>query len=152
MHFEVKNITILLSGVCTPLGSISTDIWGSNSNSGVPKAQCYICGRLQNFDNPGISLQKTCVPDPLTGKNFNQWEAGLQTSPTSGATVVLKVYIDKDNDNIKEPGTTQDTLIYTSAPIVLGAGAFQSVGPFNCRPHIVASLRGHITVFMRLLP
>jgi hypothetical protein len=131
LHFDVKNITVVLSGVCSPLGSVSTDIWGSNSNSGVPKAQCYICGRVQNFDNPGISLQKTCTTDVLTGKSVNVWEAGLQTSPNAGATVVLKVYIDKDNDNIKEPGTTQDTLIYTSAPIVLGANDFQSVGPIQ---------------------
>ena len=129
LHFEVKNITVVLSGVCAPLGSVSTDIWGSNANAGVPGAQCYICGRLQNFDNPGISLQESCRLDILTGKTSYYWEAGLQTSPNAGATVVLKVYIDKDNDNIKEPGTTQDTLIYTSAPIVLGANTLQSVGP-----------------------
>ena len=132
MHFEVKRITIMLAGPCGPLGSISTDIWGSNSASGVPKAQCYICNRLQNFDNPGISLQETCATDGVTGKQFTRWQVGLQNGSANPAIdVVFKVYIDKDNDGIKEPGTTQDTLIYTSNSIHLAAGGagFASVGP-----------------------
>jgi hypothetical protein len=59
LHFDISNITVVLNGACpATLGGVTTDIWGSNSASGVPKAQCYICGRVQNFDNPAINLTK----------------------------------------------------------------------------------------------
>jgi len=132
LHFDVKDITVILSGVCAPLGSVSTDIWGSNAASDPPGAQCYICGRVQNFDNPSISLQVPCGVDAVTGKSATRWQVGLQNGANNPAiSVIFKVYIDKDGDGIKEPGTTQDTLIYTSASIPLAAGSagFQSFGP-----------------------
>jgi len=133
LHFEVKNITIIFAGACPAggIGSVSTDVWGSNSQSGVPKAQCYICDRRQNFDNPGISLQATCAVDALTGKSATRWQAALLNGAVNPAvTAILRIYIDKDNDGLREPASTDDTLIFTSGLINLAAnGGFQSVGP-----------------------
>jgi hypothetical protein len=126
LHFDVTNITVVLNGTCpATLGSVSTDIWGSNSAAGVPKAQCYICGRIQNFDNPAINLQKSCPGGGVS----STWQLGLTNLSGAPVNVVYRIYIDKDDDNIKEPGTTQDTLIFTSGTVTLPSNVLQSFGP-----------------------
>jgi hypothetical protein len=124
LHFVVSNITIVLSGACSPnLGQIHTDIWASNSMSGVPKAQCYICDRVQNFDNPAISIRKDCA------NGANTWTVGLTNAVSNPAiTVVYKVYVDNDDDGVQD-GEPQDLLIFTSGSISLNPGELKTFGP-----------------------
>jgi hypothetical protein len=127
LHFDILNIRVVLNGTCPgTLGGVTTDIWGSNSASGIPKAQCYICGRTQNFDNPIISLQKTC---PGSGVP-NTWQLSLTNTSGAAVNATYQIYIDKDNDNLKEPGT-DDTLIFQSGVVALPNNVLQSFGPTN---------------------
>jgi len=121
LHFAINNINVLVSGPCAPF-DVKTDIWGSNSNAGAPKAQCFICGRSQTINNPSISLTKDCLVAPFT------YTLGLTTSPGSDLHVVYKLYADMNFDGNKQPGTA-DPLIFTSNTITLPAGVTTTIGP-----------------------
>jgi len=121
LHFDITNISVVVAGACGPF-SIKADIWGSNSNGGTPKAQCYICGLGQTINNPSISLVKTCTVSPFT------YTLGLTTSAGTDLHVTYKLYADMNFDNNKQPGGA-DPLIYTSGVITLPAGQLTTIGP-----------------------
>jgi hypothetical protein len=113
LHFEVTNIKIIVNALCgTPI-IVKTDIWGSNSNAGAPKAQCYICGQSQSFNDPSIALQKSCNATPF------KYEIGLTTASITDLHVVYRLYAD-DLDDAKEPGG-DDPLIFTSDTIIVNS-------------------------------
>ena len=117
LHFDVTNIRIVLN---TPCGSpiiVKTDIWGSNSNANDPKAQCYICGLSQSFNDPQISLVKFCGSSPF------QYDIGLVTSSTTDIHVVYRLY-GKDPLDIQP-----DALLITSDTII-----FKSTNPYDPAP------------------
>ncbi len=123
LHFVVTNITVYLAGACEPF-SATTDIWGSNTNSGTPSAQCYICGRLQTIDNPGVAVTKTCAGS-LTPTN--DYTVSLTNGPTQTLHLTYRVYVDVNDNGLKEPGI--DPLIYTSPLITLNPNQDVDFGP-----------------------
>ena len=126
LHFNITNITVVLAGACAPF-SVTTDIWGSNSNSGTPKAQCFICGISQTISNPTVSLTKDCLVSPFT------YTLGLTTGAGPTLHVVYKLYADMNFDNAKQPGGA-DPLIFTSASITLAPSSVTTIGPLSL-PH-----------------
>ena len=120
LHFNVTNIMVLIPGGCSGALAVRTDIWGSNAASGTPKAQCYICGLLQTFNNPLIALTKNCNTAPFS------YSLGLTTAAGGGDLhVVYKLYGDKNNDNVADPN--DDDLLYTSGTILLPEGVTTNV-------------------------
>lgn len=118
LHFEIEDLTVVATGTCGLPITVKTDIWGSNSSgSGQPgpsskiKAQCYICGLGQSFNDPAISLLKLCGSSPF------QYDIGLVTGSTTDIHVVYKLYA---HDPLL--GTSphpSDPLIFTSGTITL---------------------------------
>lgn len=114
LHFDITNIRIVINGTCGGSIITKTDIWGSNSNAGDPKAQCYICGLGQSFNDPAISLLKICASSPF------KYDIGIESSGTTTLNVTYKLYAhDPLLGNDPLPG---DPLIYTSPVIQLNAG------------------------------
>ncbi|HEX5654916.1 MAG TPA: hypothetical protein VFX58_17690, partial [Chitinophagaceae bacterium] len=113
LHFDVTGIIIYLNQPCgTPL-VVKTDIWGSNSNAGDPKAQCYICGITPFLNDPSISGFKTC------DQPARRYALGLDMGQEIDVTVTYSVYIDMNDDGDLDLPT--DLLAFTSAPITLNA-------------------------------
>jgi hypothetical protein len=107
LHFEVTNIKVIINAACGGPVSVFTDIWGSNSNAGDPKAQCYICKIPQFFNNPIISGFKICNL-PRT------YAISITTIDPVLDDIRYKVYIDLDNDGILDVG---EPLAFTSGLI-----------------------------------
>jgi len=124
LHFEVTNINIIINQVCGGPVSVSTDIWGSNSNAGDPKAQCYICELRQFFNNPVINgLQNCDYP--------RQYQISITTIDPVLDDITYKVYVDMDNDGVLEAG---DPLAYTSPPINISSSQPYSSGLVSLPP------------------
>lgn len=113
LHFVVSNIRIIVNQSCGSILTVKTDIWGSNSNSVDPKAQCYICGLSQSFNFTTVSLSKTCAAAPF------QYQIGITTQSPTDLNLVYRLYAD-DLDHVKEPGT-DDPLIFTSSTITINS-------------------------------
>jgi hypothetical protein len=122
LHFEITNINVLVYGGCAPV-NVKTDIWGSNANSGDPKAQCFICGLSQIINNPSLSLVKNCAASPFS------FTLGILTGPGNSLNVVYRIYADADLDNVREPGTAEDALLVTSGPLTLAPNTQYTYGP-----------------------
>lgn len=130
LHFEVTNIRIVINAPCGSPIIVKTDIWGSNSNAPDPKAQCYICGISQSFNDPAISLIKLCATSPF------QYIIGLQTGSATDIHVVYKLYAhDPLLGSNPHPG---DPLLFTSGTITLNSsnpytpGAQNLPAPYCC--------------------
>lgn len=129
LHFDIHNLKIIVNSPCGTPVIIKTDIWGSNSNSRDPKAQCYVCGIGQSFGDPVIALQKLCGPTL-------QYSVGLTSTSPVDIHVVYKVYAD-DLDGVREPGG-DDPLLFTSGTITLNSstpytsGAIDLPSPYCC--------------------
>lgn len=118
LHFVVNSITVILSGACNPF-SVKTDIWGSNSNSGTPSAQCYICGRTQTINTPSIALTENCQnPDGV-----NKYSLSITNGPDQTLHVSYKVYANANGNALQDAG---DVLIFSSAVITLAPNASTS--------------------------
>jgi hypothetical protein len=91
---------------------VKTDIWGSNSNANDPKAQCYICGLSQSFNDPAIAFIKICSSSPF------MYDIGLTTASPTDIHVVYKIYA---HDPLlgPDPDPVNDPLIFTSGTITL---------------------------------
>jgi hypothetical protein len=123
LHFDVTNIRIVINTACGSPIIVKTDIWGSNSNAGDPKAQCYICGLSQSFNDPAISLIKLCATSPF------QYIIGLQTGSTTDVHVVYKLYA---HDPLLGPNPLPgDPVIYTSGTITLNSSTPYTPGAQN---------------------
>jgi hypothetical protein len=117
LHFDITNIRIVLNTACGSPIIVKTDIWGSNSNGSDPKAQCYICGLSQSFNDPTISLIKICGSSPF------KYDIGLVTSSTTNIHVVYRLYG-------KDPLNAQpDALLVTSDTII-----FKNTTPYDPAP------------------
>ena len=118
LQFEITNLEVIVNAPCGSPLSITTDIWGSNSNAPDPKAQCYICGQSQSFGEVTISLQKSCITLPF------QYNLTLNSLASTPLHVVFKLYAD-DLDGIREPNG-DDSLLFTSDTVVLTPGSFST--------------------------
>ena len=130
-HFEVSNVRIVLNTPCDAPIIVKTDVWGSNSNALDVKAQCYVCGTGQSFDEPQITLQKTCVAFPF------QYSIGLSSQSSVDLHVVYRIYAD-DLDGVPEPDGEEDSLLFVSDTILVNSASSFSSGlvdlppPFCC--------------------
>ena len=118
LQFEITNLIVVVNAPCGSPLSITTDIWGSNSNAPDPKAQCYICGQSQSFGEVTVSLQKSCITVPF------QYNLTLNSVASTPLHVVFRLYAD-DLDGIREPNG-DDSLLFTSDTVVLTAGSFST--------------------------
>jgi hypothetical protein len=126
LHFDVTNIRIVVNAPCGPIPITKTDIWASNSNANDPKAQCYICGLGQSFNDPSISFFKICATSPF------QYDIGLQTSSTTFVHAVYRIYA---HDPLLGPSKSlSDVVIYTSDTITFKAGT-----PYDPPPQVLPS-------------
>ena len=123
LHFDIKNLKIVVNTPCGTPVIIKTDIWGSNSNAPDPKAQCYICGIGQSFGVPTIALQKICAAEPF------QYSVGLTSALSTDIHVVYRLYAD-DLDGVREPGG-DDSLLFTSDTILINPTMPYSSGLVN---------------------
>jgi len=115
LHFDVTNIRIVVNAPCGDPIITRTDIWGSNSNANDPKAQCYICGQGQSFNDPAVSLVKVCATSPF------RYDIGLQTASPTDVHVVYRLYA---HDPLLGPNPLPgDPLLYTSDTIIIKAGS-----------------------------
>jgi len=122
LHFDVTNIRIVVNGGCGTIISPLTDIWGSNSNAPDPKAQCYICGLSQTFNDPVISLVKLCATSPF------KYDIGLETASPTDIHVVYRLYA-HDPTLLTDPDPSTDPLLFTSDTII-----FKNSTPYNPPP------------------
>jgi len=122
LHFDVTNIRIVVNGVCGAPIIVKTDIWGSNANAGDPKAQCYICGLSQSFNDPSIAFIKICGSSPF------MYDIGLTTASTVDIHVVYKIYA---HDPLlgPTPDPLTDPVIFTSGTITL-----RNTNPYDPAP------------------
>src|SRR6187399_1392081 len=118
LQFEITNLEVIVNAPCGSPLSITTDIWGSNSNAPDPKAQCYICGQSQSFGEVTISLQKSCITVPF------QYNLTLNSLASTPLHVVFRLYAD-DLDGIREPNG-DDSLLFVSDTVVLTPGSFST--------------------------
>src|SRR6476659_8113586 len=75
-HFVMSNVTVVFNQSCAATLKVKTDVWASNANSASSKAQCYVCGQQQIFNDPGITGFKRCTNPRLLS-------IGIQTTSTS---------------------------------------------------------------------
>ena len=126
LHFDVTNIRIVVNGACGAPIIVKTDIWGSNSNANDPKAQCYICGLSQSFNDPAISFIKICATSPF------RYDIGLVTSNPTDIDVVYKIYA---HDPLLGPTPhPSDPVIFTSGTITIS-----SANPYDPAPQNLPS-------------
>lgn len=114
LHFDITNIRIVINGTCGAPVSVKTDIWGSNSNAGDPKAQCYICALSQSFNDPAVSLLKVCASSPF------KYDLGIVGSGNQTLNITYKLYAHDPLLGLNPDPS--DPLIYTSPVIQLNAG------------------------------
>jgi len=119
-HYTVNNIKVIINSSCASTIAVSTDIWGSNSNAPDPKAQCYICGLKQFFNDPSIAGFKNC------GVPQRQYALGITTVDPTPKSITYKVYIDMNDNGSLETGT--DVLAFTSVPISISSSSSFSTG------------------------
>src|SRR4030095_15748258 len=60
-HFVMSNVTVTYNQASNTTLKVKTDVWASNSNAAGAKAQCYLCGSQQIFNDPTITGSKRCT-------------------------------------------------------------------------------------------
>lgn len=114
-HFVVSNLKIIFNQSCAGALIVKTDVWASNSNAASAKAQCYICGTQQIFNDPTITGFKVCsTPRTLS--------IGIQTVSTTPITVTYSLY-KSDGDANFEPGTDDILVGGPTGPFTISAGS-----------------------------
>jgi rRNA maturation protein Nop10 len=108
-HFAINNMVIIVNQSCATALAAKTDIWGTNSNAGDPKAQCYICAVASYINDPSIIGFKAC-------SNPRQYSIGISTINPTVTDITYKVYLDVNGNGILETGGP-DILAFTSGPI-----------------------------------
>lgn len=96
LHFDITNVKVLINQACNAPLAVKTDIWGSNSNAGAPKAQCYICALPSYFNDPQILGIVPC----FNPRRVNFALASVQTN----TSFYYRIYQDDGDDNF-EPST-----------------------------------------------
>ncbi|HEX6848453.1 MAG TPA: T9SS type A sorting domain-containing protein [Chitinophagaceae bacterium] len=123
LHFDVTNIRIVINVDCNASLIVKSDIWGSNANAPDPKAQCYICGFSQSFDDPKVSLIKICASSPF------KYDIGLESSSAVDIHVVYKLYA--HDPLLGADPHPDDPLLFTSAIITLNSSTIYDPGPID---------------------
>ncbi len=113
LHFDISNIKVTINQSCASAVAVKTDIWGSNSNAGDPKAQCYICANQSFFNDPSITGFRTCA----TPRTYN---LGIQTVDPTPKNITYKIYLDMNGDGAYDIG---DVLAFTSGTISISSGS-----------------------------
>src|SRR4030095_9906779 len=114
-HFVVTNLKIIFNQSCALALIVKTDVWASNSNAASSKAQCYICGTQQIFNDPTITGFKRCtIPRTLS--------IGIQTVSTTPISVSYSLY-KSDGDANFEPGTDDILVGGPSGPFTISASS-----------------------------
>ena len=122
-HFIVQNLNVIFNQSCSSTIVVKTDAWASNSNAASSKAQCYICGVTQYFNDPSIIGFKNC-------NNPRQYALGITTVDPTPKNIVYKVYIDMDDDG--SLNTVNDVLAFTSDTITISSSSsFSTGGPIS---------------------
>ncbi len=130
--FEVENLVVVINQACAPDAiAVETDVWASNANSASAKAQCYVCGVNQFFNDPKVTGFKNCnVP--------RQYTIGITTVDPALKTITYKVYLDVNdngsledlnNDGIQQAG--DDLLAFTSGNIDISSSQAYNAGPIS---------------------
>ena len=117
-HYTINNIKVVINKSCSSTIAVKTDIWGSNSNAGDPKAQCYICALPQYFNDPQIVGFKNCA-------NPRKYSIGINTVDPTPKNVFYQVYLDVNNNGTIDLG---DILAYTSGSISISQSTPYSSG------------------------
>jgi hypothetical protein len=113
-HFVMQNVTVVVNQSWNTTMKVKTDVWASNSNAAGAKAQCYICGVQQVFNDPTITGFKKCTKPRMLS-------IGVQTSSATPITFVYNLY-KSDGDVNFEPGT-DDILIGSGGPFTISASS-----------------------------
>jgi hypothetical protein len=113
-HFVMSNVTVVFNLSSNSTLNVKTDVWASNSNAAGAKAQCYLCGSPQIFNDPTITGSKRCTNPRLLN-------IGISTTSVTPITISYNLY-KSDGDANFEPGT-EDTLIGSNGPFTISAGS-----------------------------
>src|SRR5678816_869750 len=113
-HFVMSNVTVVFNLSSNSTLKVKTDVWASNSNAAGAKAQCYLCGSEQIFNDPTITGSKRCTNPRLLN-------IGISTTSVTPITISYNLY-KSDGDANFEPGT-EDTLIGSGGPFTISAGS-----------------------------
>ncbi len=133
LHFDVTNIRIVINGVCGAPIIVKTDIWGSNQNAQDPKAQCYICGLSQSFNDPSLALV------PLCGSPNRHYSFSITTGQSIATTYNYFVYmsdpLNVDPDFLINSGSvvlsTSGTATYSSGVLTITQMPYCCISPWS---------------------
>jgi hypothetical protein len=113
-HFVMSNVTVIFNQSSNTTLKVKTDVWASNSNAAGAKAQCYICGQQQIFNDPIITASKRCTNPRLLS---------IQIATTSVTPITISYNLYKsDGDADFEPGG-EDTLVGSAGPFTISSAS-----------------------------
>lgn len=95
-HFVAENVTVIINQACNTSLYVKTDIFASNASDAV-KAQCYLCGLSQLFNDPTVTGFMNC-------DRPRQFSIGINTQNPTLTTVTYRVFIDINNNGVLNEG------------------------------------------------
>jgi len=110
--FSITNMTLIVPTLCSGPLAVKTDVWASNANATTAKAQCYICGVTQFFNDPSVFGIIKCTW-PLT------YDLNISTVDPVSKSITYKLYVDVDYSGTLNPG---DLLAKTHAAFNISSG------------------------------
>ena len=113
-HFVMSNVTVVFNQSCASTLKVKTDVWATNANASNAKAQCYLCGTQQIFNDPSITGFKKCTNPRLLS-------LGIQTTSVTPITFSYNLY--KSDGDVNFEPATDDTLIGSAGPFTISAGS-----------------------------
>jgi len=111
-HFVMSNVTVIFNQSSNTTVKVKTDVWASNSNAAGAKAQCYLCGQQQIFNDPTITASKRCTNPRLLSIK-------ITTTSVTPITISYNLY-KSDGDANFEPGG-EDTLVGSAGPFTISS-------------------------------
>jgi hypothetical protein len=137
-HFVISGLEVVINQACGGSLVAKTDVWASNANSASAKAQCYICGVSQSFNDPTILGFKNCATPS------RQFTLGLTTTDPVAKSVTYKVFIDMDDDNVvdddgdaipNELGEDITAIGPITVPTLSSSNPYSNGGPQTYEPY-----------------
>src|SRR5689334_8779976 len=113
-HFVMSNVTVIFNQSSNTTLKVKTDVWASNSNAAGAKAQCYLCGQPQIFNDPTIVASKRCTNPRLLSIK-------ITTTSVTPITITYNLY-KSDGDGNFEPGG-EDSLVGSAGPFTISAAS-----------------------------
>ena len=111
--FSITNMTLTVNTPCSGSISVKTDVWASNANGATAKAQCYICGVTQFFNDPSVAGLHKCTY-PLS------YDLSISTIDPTPKSITYKTYVDVDYSGTINAG---DILAYTHPSFNISSGS-----------------------------